>query len=246
VIWSAVQRLMLALSAGCIPMYVSGHRFWARFRPGIDGPAQYLSAWAAYSLAGYALLAVISVFRIRRAGAEVGEFAGWTTLLLAAAHFVFLTARTAPVRILPAEGVLLGLVALFFFSFRASAQPVAVLVLPVLMAFTFAALWRNRRNESEGSLLTEPLPNVPIRVFGALILIFIVAEPMHVPALRLGAKIQTNVLFYLVLTLLGFILYGVSWARIFLAPPPKITSPHLRNFAKQGIEGGYGKRRNHA
>ena len=114
------------------------------------------------------------------------------------------------------------------------------------LRFLGLALWRNRRNESEGSLLTEPLPNVPIRVFGALILIFIVAEPMHIPALRLGAKIQTNVLFYLVLTLLGFILYGVSWARIFLAPPPKITSPHLRNFAKQGIEGGYGKRRNHA
>jgi hypothetical protein len=76
---AAARRLMLVLSAGYILMYFSEHLFWARFRPGIDGPANYLATWAAYSLAGYAALAVISAFMARRPEAVflAGAVFGW-------------------------------------------------------------------------------------------------------------------------------------------------------------------------
>jgi hypothetical protein len=308
-----LRRALLVLSAGAILMFFSENMFWARFRPGQDSPQNYLSTYIAYCLAGYALLAVLSVFRVRRpaavflsgavfgwllegvvvgtvyeslpfsisftglawhalisvgigigllpealtrrrelllpvavligwfygawavnwnanpseyhAGArEFGSFVLITTMLLSAAYFVFLRMRAEPVRILPAEGALLALVALFFFGERVAAQPVAGIVLPALLALTFAALWRNRRDEPAGGLLAEPLPRAPLSVFGALILIFPAALLAYLPALLTGSKIQTNVLFYLVLTPAGFILYGVSWLRIFLVrrPPPAV------------------------
>lgn len=300
-----LRRALLVLSAGLLLMFFSENVFWARFRPGQDSLPNYVSTYAAYCLTGYALLAVLSIFRVRRpaavflAGAVFGwllegvvvgtvyenlplsisftglawhalisvgigiwalpillsrrrellapaaVLVGWffgawavnwnanpaeyhagagefalfallTVLLLAAAAFVFLRMRAEPVRILPAEGALLALIALFFFALRVAAQPVAALVLPALLALTFAALWRNRRDEPAGGLLAEPLPRAPGRAFGALLLIFPAALLAYLPAFFCGAKIQTNVLFYLVLTPAGFILYGVSWLRIFL------------------------------
>ncbi len=78
-ILSIARRILLVLSAGYILMFFSEHMFWARYRPGTDGLANYLSAWIAYSLAGYAALAAISIFRVRRpAGVFLaGAVFGW-------------------------------------------------------------------------------------------------------------------------------------------------------------------------
>ena len=316
---TVARRIVLVLSAGYILMFYSEHMFWARYRPGTDGLANYFSTWIAYSLAGYAALAVISIFRVRRpagvflAGAVFGWllegvvvgttyemlplsisftglawhalisfsiglwalpeilsrrrnlllpvvigiglffgawainwnanpqeyhapatefllFAAAATALLIPAYGAFTAMRRSPIRIHPAEGVALILVALFFFVFRAAAQPVALCVLPVLMGITIAALWWNRRKETAGSLLADPLPPVPAWAQAALILTALAAAAVYVPAAWLGLKIQTNVLFYLLLMPLGFILYFVSLVKILRStpiPPPKSTSPHL-------------------
>ena len=300
-------------------MYYSEHMFWARFRPGTDGIANFLSTWVAYSLAGYAAMAAISIFRVRRpagvflAGAVFGWllegvvvgttyemlplsisftglawhalisfafglwalpeilsrrrnlllpavigiglffgawainwnanpneyhasavefliFAAAATALLVPAYGAFTALRRSPVRIHPAEGGALVLVALFFFAFRAAAQPVALCILPVLMGITFAALGWNRRKEAAGSLLADPLPPVPARALAALILTAVAAAAVYVPAAWLGLRIETNVLFYLLLMPLGFILYFAALVKILRSnpvPPPKSTSSHL-------------------
>ncbi|MBN1439987.1 MAG: hypothetical protein JW929_11315 [Anaerolineales bacterium] len=298
---AAARRLALVLSAGYILMFFSEHLFWARFRPGIDGPGNYLNTYIAYCLAGYAALAVISIFRVRRAAAVflAGAVFGWLTegvivgtayemlplsisftglawhapisvalglwavpeilsrrrafLLPAAAgiglffgawginwlaneseyhatvpefilfatvatgalivaYGVFLSARRSPARIHPPEGIALGGLAAFFFLFRGIEQPVAFCVLPILMGLTFCALWINRRKEAQGSLLAEPLAHTRLPVLAALLLIPTAAAAVYAPAVWLGAKIQTNILFYLLLTPLGFFLYGASLA----------------------------------
>jgi hypothetical protein len=299
-----VRRILLVLSAGYILMFFSEHMFWARYRPGMDGPANYLSTWIAYSLTGYAALAAVSIFRVRRPagvflagsvfgwlveGVVVGTtyemlplsisftglawhalisfaiglwalpeilsrrrglvipvvigiglffgawginwnanpqeyhasavefilFAAAATALLIPAYGAFAAMRGAPIRIYPAEGVALILVALFFFAFRAGAQPIALCVLPVLLGITFAALWWNRRKETAGSLLADPLPPVPARALAALILIAASAITVYVPVAWFGWKIQTNILFYIMLMPLGFIFYFTALVRIF-------------------------------
>jgi hypothetical protein len=299
-----VRRILLVLSAGYILMFFSEHMFWARYRPGMDGPANYLSTWIAYSLTGYAALAAVSIFRVRRpagvflAGAVFGWlvegvvvgttyemlplsisftglawhalisfaiglwalpeilsrrrglvipvvigiglffgawginwnanpqeyhasaaefilFAAAATVLLIPAYGIFTAIRRTPIRIFPAEGVALILVALFFFAFRAGAQPIALCVLPVLLGITFAALWWNRRKETAGSLLADPLPPVPARALAALILIAASAITVYVPVAWFGWKIQTNILFYIMLMPLGFIFYFTALVRIF-------------------------------
>lgn len=300
---SAARRILFILSAGYILMYFSEHMFWARYRPGTDSLANYLPTWIAYSLAGYAALAVVSVFRVRRAeavflagavfgwlieGVVVGTtyenlplsisftglawhalisfmiglwvlpeilarrreftlpavigiglfFGAWginwnanaaeyhapalefilfvaaATALLIPAYGIFTALRRSPIRILPAEAGALIPVTLFFFAFQAAAQPVAICVLPVLMGITFFALWRNRRSETAGSLLADPLPAVPAWALPAFLLIPVAAAGIYLPAVWLGLKIQTNILFYLLLMPLGFILFFVSLWRI--------------------------------
>jgi hypothetical protein len=297
------RRLLLILSTGYILMYFSEHMFWARFRPGEDGPANYLSTYLAYCLAGYAALAVISIFRVRRAPAVflAGAVFGWlveggivgttyemlplsisftglawhapisigiglwalpeilsrrprllfpaaigiglffgawginwianeaeyhasipefvlfaaaTTGLLILALAVFTALRRSAIVVHSWEGALLAGLAAFFFIFRVIAQPVAALVLPLLLGITFFALWNNRRKEAAG-MLAEPLPPVPARAFVALPVIALAAASVYAAAVWAGAKIQTNILFYLLLTPLGFILYFGSLWRIF-------------------------------
>ncbi len=312
---AVARRILLVLSAGYILMFFSEHMFWARYRPGTDGTANYLSTWIAYSLAGYAALAAVSIFRARRpagvflAGAVFGWllegvvvgttyemlplsisftglawhalisfaiglwalpeilsrrrglvipvfigiglffgawainwnanpqeyhasaaefilFAAAATALLIPAYGAFTAMRRSPIRIFPAEGIALVLVALFFFIFRAGAQPVALCVLPVLLGITFAALWWNRRKETAGSLLADPLPPIPARVLAALVLIAAAAIAVYLPAVWLSLKVQTNVLFYLLLMPLGFYLYFASLVKILRPtpiPPPKST-----------------------
>jgi hypothetical protein len=304
VIRAVARRILLVLSAGYILMYFSEHMFWARFRPESDSLGNYLSAWIAYTLAGYAALAVVSAFRVRRAEAVflAGAVFGWlvegvivgttyenlplsisftglawhalisfsfglwalpnilgrrrnllfpavigtglffgawainwnanaaeyhasalefilfaaaATALLMPAYGVFTALRRSPMRIRPAEAGALILVALFFFALRAAAQPAALCILPILMGVTFTALWRNRRKETAGSLLADPLPAVPVRALPALLLIAGAAAAVYVPAAWFGWKIQTNILFYFLLMPLGFILYFAALWRIF-------------------------------
>jgi hypothetical protein len=141
-------------------------------------------------------------------------FAAATTGLLILALAVFTALRRSAIVVHSWEGALLAGLAAFFFIFRVIAQPVAALVLPLLLGITFFALWNNRRKEAAG-MLAEPLPPVPARAFVALPVIALAAASVYASVVWAGAKIQTNILFYLLLTPLGFILYFGSLWRIF-------------------------------
>ena len=297
------RRLLLVLSAGYILMYFSEHMFWARFRPGADSLGNYLSTWIAYSLAGYAVLAVISTFRVRRpaavflAGAVFGWLVegvivgttyeslpfsisftglawhaaisvciglrllpaalrrgGWAAILapisigmffgawgmnwnanaaeyhasaaefilfacvtsglLIAAYGIFLAGRASPIRIHRAEGVALLLLAVFFFILRTVQQPIALLILPLLLGATFFGLWRNRKREKEAGPLEQPAAPASGRALAALLLIPVSAAAVYVPTVRLEWTIPTNIVFYLILMPTGFILYFTSLARV--------------------------------
>jgi hypothetical protein len=91
-------------------------------------------------------------------------------------------------RIHPAEAGVLSLAAFFFFALRAAAQPVALCIFPVLLGITFFALWRNRRKETAGSLLADPLPAVPVRALPAFLLIA-AAAAVYVPAAWIDLKL---------------------------------------------------------
>lgn len=298
-----LRRILLVLSVGYILMFFSEHLFWARFRPGSDSWGSYLCTWITYSLAGYATLTLISIFRVRRAAAVflAGAAFGWliegvavgttyeslplsisftalawhawlsvgiglwvipkllsrnsllllpvsivsglfsgawavnwnansaeyhasavefvffamaTSALLAIAYGIFTAVRREPLRIHPLEGALLAGLVAFFFLFRAIAQPVAACILPPLMGVTILALWLNRRRETAESLLAYPLAPVPVLALATLFLMPATAAGLYAPATWLDLKLQTNILFYLVLTPLGFGLYFFSLWRI--------------------------------
>jgi hypothetical protein len=301
---SVAHRLLLVLSAGYILMFFSEHMFWARFRPGTDSSENYFSTWIAYCLAGYAALAVMSIFKVRRAPAVflAGAVFGWlvegvivgtayeslpfsvsftglawhaalsvgiglwliptvlsrrgllivpvsictglffgawginwnanaaeyhasapefilfalaTTALLIPAYGIFTASRRSPIRIHPVEAIPLGLLAAFFFVFRAVEQPAALCILPILMGATLFGLWRNRQREMEESLLKQPLAPVTGGSLAALLLIPVSAAAVYAPAAWLGWRIPTNILFYILLMPMGFVLYFASLVGIY-------------------------------
>jgi energy-converting hydrogenase Eha subunit C len=146
---------------------------------------------------------------------EFALFAAVTTILLIIAYAIFTIVRCEPIRIHPAEAIPLGLLAAFFFVFRAAEQPIALCILPVLMGVTFFGLRRNRQRETGESLLGQPLDPVPGGSLAALGLIPLSAAAVYVPAAWLGWRIPTNILFYILLMPAGCVLYFASLAGIF-------------------------------
>ena len=58
-----LRRIILALATGYVLMYYSELMFWARFKPG-DTLGELAGTWLFYSLAAYAFLSTLAVFRV--------------------------------------------------------------------------------------------------------------------------------------------------------------------------------------
>lgn len=107
-----------------------------------------------------------------------------------------------------------GLALLYFLFISIPAQPLAALVLPVLLGLVYLGLRWNRQSEPEGSLLDPFESYVPPWKYACLLAIPVCAVAIYSLAVVLDLRWRTNWVLYLVTTPSGFILFGVSLIKI--------------------------------
>lgn len=103
-----------------------------------------------------------------------------------------------------------GLALLYFLFVTIPAQPLAALILPVLLGLVYLGLRWNRQSEPEGSLLYPSDSNVPPWKYTSIMAIPVCAVAIYGLAMVLDLQWRTNMVLYLVTTPAGFILFGLS------------------------------------
>jgi hypothetical protein len=103
-----------------------------------------------------------------------------------------------------------GLALLYFIFVTIPAQPLAALILPVLLSLVYLGLRWNRQSEPEGSLLDSVNGLVPAWKYACVLAIPVCAVGVYALATVLDLHWRTNWILYLVTMPLGFILFGVS------------------------------------
>lgn len=155
------------------------------------------------------------------------DFAVYTltsTLALIVAYW--LAARLRMTRFAPSRvewAVTLLAILAYFALLTVPQQPLAIVILPPLVALVLLALWRNRRAETREdalvALYTMPLPNVGRML--AVLALPLAASATYGLLLTLNVHFPTNIVLYLITTPLGFIALVVSLVRTFRARAPR-------------------------
>jgi len=118
--------------------------------------------------------------------------------------------HTMPVDWKPSKGGLItaaSLILLYFLFIAIPAVPLAALILPLLIASVLIPLYRSRRTEMAGSQL-DTLPRAqPLWRYLPLLLIPLAAIAFYALAYTLEVRLKTNILFYLITTPAGFVLW---------------------------------------
>lgn len=104
-----------------------------------------------------------------------------------------------------------GLALLYFFFVTIPAQPLAALILPVLLGLVYLGLRWNRQSEPEGSVLDAFDSVVPAWKYASVIAIPVCAVGVYALATVLDLHWRTNWMLYLITTPAGFILFGLSF-----------------------------------
>jgi hypothetical protein len=99
---------------------------------------------------------------------------------------------------------------MYFLFVAVPAEPVAIVVLPILLGLVYFGLRRNRLNDIGASMLNEFTERIPPRKFFSLMALPATGILVYWVALSLNLQWQTNWILYLITTPLGFILFGVS------------------------------------
>jgi hypothetical protein len=137
--------------------------------------------------------------------------------------------RTIPGSFAPNPGAEIGVAALFLLYFvfiTVPAAPLALALLPALLAMLYFALRLNRRAEGQPDLLAvrlEPLPSLWSSL--SLLALPLAAAAVYALAFWAGLRWHTNWLLYLVTTPLGFILLALSIINIWKIRSPVVSSP---------------------
>jgi hypothetical protein len=112
-----------------------------------------------------------------------------------------------------------GLALIYFIFITIPAQPLAALILPVLLGLVYLGLRWNRQSELEGSLLDPSDINIPPWNYACILAIPVCAVAIYTLAVVLDLHWRTNWVLYLVTTPAGFILFGFSlfktWRTLF-------------------------------
>ncbi len=103
-----------------------------------------------------------------------------------------------------------GLALLYFIFVTIPAQPLAALILPVLLGMVYLGLRWNRQSEPENSMLESFNSSVPAWRYAGLLAIPVCAGVVYGLATMLDLNWQTNWVLYLITTPAGFILFGVK------------------------------------
>lgn len=108
---------------------------------------------------------------------------------------------------------------LYFVFIAVPAAPVALLVLPPLLALAYLGLRRNRSIQPEGSML-DPHPDSPrLRNYLALIGLPLTSILFYAWALAVHFQFQFNWVLYLITTPLGFVAFVAALYRIWRSRP---------------------------
>jgi hypothetical protein len=150
---------------------------------------------------------------------DFAQYALISTLLLILATWLADRTQTpawTPSR--PVEIVIAILFLLYFIFIAVPAAPLALIILPLLLAMVYFALRRNKRFETQAALFPDASVPVPLGRYLCLLLMPASAAAFYAAAYTLSLHWQTNWLIYLVTTPLGFILFGVSLVKIWRQP----------------------------
>jgi len=131
-----------------------------------------------------------------------------TTLLLVAAYC--LTARLLRTSFVPSrleQGLLLLAIVAYVALVTVPRQPLALVVLPPLVALIVAALWWNRRWERRADALALLYPATPVPIGPAICLLAlpVAATSVYGLLLALQVRVPAAIILYLVTTPLGFL-----------------------------------------
>ena len=110
--------------------------------------------------------------------------------------------------------VITTLFVLYFLFVTVPANPIAIIVLPVLLGLAYWGLRQNRLSESEGSLLETLNGRVSSRNYLGLLGLPITGTLIYALAMSLNLRVHTNWILYLITTALGFILFAISLYRL--------------------------------
>jgi hypothetical protein len=143
-------------------------------------------------------------------------FAFATTGVLALGYWTFAHAGAREFR--PGRAsvtIAMALLLLVFGLSAVPAAPLALIVLPALLALVWVALARNRAVETRPDLLERlGTDRPPLRAYLPLGSMPIVACAIYAAAHALGLRWQTNWIVYLVSMPAGFVLFAIAWLRL--------------------------------
>lgn len=214
---------------------------WYAVRRALGHSVLRTALWAGAIGLGYGLWAITWWLEPGLDAATPEAFAGFafaTTGLWILAHGIFNWAAPAlrrPNRVL--TFIVSALFVAYFAFVAVPAAPVAIGVLPILLALAAFGLWANRRISGDGDLLVSA--PIPLRRYLSLVMVPISAVLVYALADAFGWQWHTNWIVYLITTPLGFLLFGVAiyagWRRGRAALPQNDSgrpgSPVERGFA---------------
>ncbi len=99
---------------------------------------------------------------------------------------------------------------LYFIFVTVPAAPIAIIILPLLLALTYYGLRRHRPAEEAASLIPALSGRIHPLNYLALFALPLTAIAVYAIALSLNLQWHTNWILYLVTTPLGFILFGIG------------------------------------
>lgn len=147
-------------------------------------------------------------------------YALFSSLLLILAYWI--DSRLSDQTFTPSKWLVAALGLFFgglFLIGAAPAAPLAALVLPFLLGLVFLALWRSRSRETGGSLFEHPSITFPATNFILLLAMPLTAAGVYAISYATQIRLQAGPLIYLITTVLGFVLFGVSLVKTWRGKP---------------------------
>lgn len=134
-----------------------------------------------------------------------------TTALLVLTHWLYDRVRVTEFKPSKIELWTFGVLTLLYYVFvTVPAAPKAIWVLPPLMGVTCWALFKNRRAETRPDAIVAFTQKMKLLNYLLLLFIPLVASAIYFLALANDLRLHANIIFFLIATPLGFILWLIS------------------------------------
>jgi hypothetical protein len=192
---------------------------WYAVRQALTAPPSLrtLGLFAAIG-AGYALWGIFWWLEPDGGVATLGEFSTFTLTISALVMVAYTLANwSASEPFTPnrwVTGIIAAVFILYFAFVTVPTAPVALLILPILLGLVYFGLRRNHQVETGEPLTTALHGRFHPLNYLALSALPLTAIAVYALALTLNLQWHTNWVLYLITTPLGFVLFGVSLAKV--------------------------------